>query len=349
MKTVERGRNDWIVVLIILVIGFLCVIAAGQLALRFAPRWQLNTNMDSQLDPNIDFLTQRPSGLIEPIDASILTQPGWINVFLTPGASFVTGTPLPIMTRTRLASPVPTIVSSMTNTAIVAKSPTNTFVYFPPTQTATSRPASTDTSVSTQVPTLPTTLADTSTATATTTATPSATATETSTSTSTATVTPTATLIPIPTDPTPPEIGPTPDGTAYSLLSGGTLTLGINLVANGDPNYDLVYYEFPAGSGIWLDWVIIEISDGNNWYTIFNWGDNVADTNTNVDFNILTPLIPLEPDQRDIPSAQLYNSTGVTINIDGIVPSGVYSYIRFRAPAGDADGQLEIDAIEILP
>jgi len=340
MKVFERGRNDWIVILIILVLGFLCVLAAGQLALRFASRWQLTTNMDSHLDPNSDFLTRRPGGLIEPVDASILTQPSWINLFLTPGASFVTGTPFPLITRT--ASPAPTIVSEVTNTVIVAKSPTNTLVYFPPTRTATSRPASTDTSIPPEVPTLPTTLVDTPTATTTLSPTP--------TGTGTSTFTPTATTIPIPTDPTPPEIGITPDGNAFVLPAGGILTLGINLVANGDSSFDLVYYEFPAASGILMDWVILEISDGNNWYTIFNWGNNLADTNTNMDFNILSnPQVPEEPDQRDVPSAELYNSTGIAINIDAIVPPGTYSYIRFIAPAGDVDNQMEIDAIEVLP
>ncbi len=141
-----------------------------------------------------------------------------------------------------------------------------------------------------------------------------------------------------------------PDGDTYNLPSGGTLTLGINLIANGDAGWDLVYYELPAGSGIYLDWVIVEISDGTNWYTVFNWGNNVADTNTNVDFNILSnPQVPPELDERDIPTAELYNGTGIAIDIDAIVPAGVYPYIRFTAPTGDMDGQIEIDAIEILP
>ncbi len=111
-----------------------------------------------------------------------------------------------------------------------------------------------------------------------------------------------------------------------------------------------MYYELPAGSGIYLDWVIVEISDGTNWYTVFNWGNNVADTNTNVDFNILSnPQVPPELDERDIPTAELYNGTGIAIDIDAIVPAGVYPYIRFTAPTGDMDGQIEIDAIEILP
>jgi hypothetical protein len=168
----------------------------------------------------------------------------------------------------------------------------------------------------------------------------------------------TATPIPLPTDATPPEIGTTPDGVVYNIPAGGTLTLGINLAANGDPGFDLVYYEFPSGSGIWLDWVIIEISDGNNWYTIFNWYDNNADTNSNMNFNILSLPVPPpfaeEIDERDILAADLYTSssgisTGIAINIDipGVVP-GTYSYIRFSAPAGDVDGHMEIDAIETI-
>lgn len=160
-------------------------------------------------------------------------------------------------------------------------------------------------------------------------------------------------------DPPPGQITFPPDGTAYTLPAGLALTLSINLTANGDVGvWDLVYYEFPAGSGIWLDWIIVEISDGNNWYTVFNWGDNIRDQNTNVDYAFLTipvtPPTPEEVDQRDIAASDLYLSasgyqTGIAIDIDAIVPLGTYSYIRFTAPTGDVDGQTEIDSIEILP
>jgi hypothetical protein len=154
------------------------------------------------------------------------------------------------------------------------------------------------------------------------------------------------------TDPVPPEvgIGTPPDGTVYNVVDGVPLTLAVNLVANGDAGYDLVYYERPAGSGILLDMVIIQISDGTNWYTVFNWGNNIADANTNVNFNILpNPQVPEEPDERDIPSASLWNLTGIAIDIDSIVPPGTYSYIRFISPPDGNDNHMEIDAIEILP
>jgi hypothetical protein len=94
----------------------------------------------------------------------------------------------------------------------------------------------------------------------------------------------------------------------------------------------------------------VQIGDGNSWYTVFNWGDNIADTNSNMDFNVLPkPQIPPEADQRDIPTSALYNSTGIAIDVDAVVPPGTYSYIRFISPTGDSDGQMEIDAVEILP
>src|SRR5215207_4892606 len=366
IKIVEQERNDWIIVIIILVIGFISVIAAGQLALRFSPNWRLDTDMESRLELSDSFLT--PNEFVQPLDPAILTQPAWINVFLTPGASFVTGTRPPALTSTLPASPA--AVSSMTNTSIAVKSPTSTLVYFTATRTPTSKPVQTvpPSSTRTPVPTSPVISIATQTSTAT--ATPSqvstltstpmptftststATQTPTSTVTATATHTPTYTPNPIPTDPTPGEIGTTPDNIIYNLPAGGMLTLGINVVANGDANFDLVYYERanPTSSGIFLDWVIVEISDGTNWYTIFNWGNNTADSNSNMNFNILpNPQVPEEPDQRDISTASLYNSTGIAIDVDAIVPAGTYSYIRFSAPAGDVDGKMEIDAIQVLP
>src|SRR5574339_724853 len=93
MKTIERERHDWIILPVILLIGFLFVMVAGQWALRFAPHWQLDANMESKLDPNSDFLTAKPAGFIEPVDPSILTQPVWADFFLTPGAALATKTP----------------------------------------------------------------------------------------------------------------------------------------------------------------------------------------------------------------------------------------------------------------
>jgi hypothetical protein len=350
MKRVEPERQDWLLIPVIVVIGLLSVIVAGQLALRFSPHWMLNTDMESRIDPNSAYLTRRPSGFVEPVDTSILTQPGWID-FLTPGVSIITGTPFPPVTST--PSPVPTTVSSATSTAVIMASPTNTLVFIPWTPTAgrTRKPKPTKT----QPPATATTYTPTFTPSSTSsvfTSTPTASQTATSTGTPTATATITATPTATSTSSTPPEIGTTPDGVVYILPSGGSLTLDITLIANGDGGYDLVYYEraAPGGTGIFLDWMIVQIGDGTNWYTVFNWGNNIADTNSNMDFNILpNPQVPEEPDQRDIPTSALYPPTGIAIDVDAIVPPGTYSYIRFIAPPGDSDNQTEIDAVEVLP
>ena len=358
MKVVEHERQDWSVVIIILILGLLFVLLAGQWALRVASGWQMNASMQSLINPNTAFLTSRPNGFIESIDPSILTQPSWINDFLTPGVSLTTRTPF--ATQTRTFPTTQTIAPSMTNTLAVTGSSTNTLVYLPVTRTPTSRPRSTSISTSTLTTGSTTTITSAPPTNVSQTATATSTATVTATSTFTPSASPTPSNTPIP---YPPEIGVTPDGDIYPLTSGGSLVLSINLVANGDPNYDLVYYERPApAGGINLDWIIVEIGDGTNWYTVFNWSDDVADTNSNMDFNGLSlPIVPprtlppfQEPDERNIDAVDLYVSpigfaTGIAIDVDSLVPPGTYTLLRFTAPAGDSDGQTEIDALEILP
>lgn len=592
-KAPERERRDWTVILILLLLGFVLVMIAGEWAIRFAPLWRLDANMRSFIDPDSDFLTNQPVGYYEPLDPSILTQPPWLEVFLTPGAIFQTRTPArpANMTNTPLGTNTltPTMVNSPTNTptkvvlptntpVIVIPSPTKTSPFFPPpSPTSTPRPANTATPSPTAIPvdlqitktdgvtsyvdsgsvtytivvtnagsngvtgatitdSFPTQITSASwtcvpsggaicpangsgnishsvnlpagslltytvnaaigsgvsgnmvntasvsvpagytdiapgnnSATDTDAFTPSADLQITKTDNAThytagstasytivvsnpagpndmngATVTdifstnpnlvyasitwscsasgtavctangsgdindtvnlpvgssitysvsasvsaspsgdlvntaivtePSGTVDTAPgnnsatdtdvliiADPLPPNMG-TVDNITYTLPSGSTLTLSINLTADGNTmDWDLVYYEFSLVSlpppdtfdGIWLDWIIIEISDGSNWYTVFNWSDNIRDQNTNADYAILTlpppPPNPEEMDQRPIPSSDLYNATGVAIDIDSIVPPGTYIYIRFSAPPGDTDGQAEIDAIEILP
>jgi len=97
-----------------------------------------------------------------------------------------------------------------------------------------------------------------------------------------------------------------------------------------------------------MDWVIVQISDGYNWYTVLDWGGGSADTNTNIDINYIGGT---EDDNRSIASSGLYGGSGIAIDLDGMgIPNGTYPYLRIIAPAGDAanDG-CDVDAIEILP
>jgi hypothetical protein len=140
MKPPERekeSRDSIALMLLILLLGFICIILSSGWALRFAPSWKLPSSMGSNLNPDSDSLTNVPVNFIEPLDPSILTNPAWFDVFLTPGASFATRvapTPTPTVTiqsvPPKTNTPVPTLIAPATNTVVTI--PTNTQIYFPP-------------------------------------------------------------------------------------------------------------------------------------------------------------------------------------------------------------------------
>jgi len=100
----NHERRTWLVIFLILLIGFLCIVLVGGWALRLAPSWSLNTSMESYLDPNSDFTN--PNGYFDPLDPGILTQPAWMGVFLTPGVTFNTRTPVPTSVTTNTPVPI---------------------------------------------------------------------------------------------------------------------------------------------------------------------------------------------------------------------------------------------------
>jgi hypothetical protein len=114
----------------------------------------------------------------------------------------------------------------------------------------------------------------------------------------------------------------------------------------------------PNGSGIAMDFIIFQIGDGSNWYTILNWGDDVADTDSNMNISIFGGN---ETDNRNFTSPPnsdyLYPfngtpanpATGIVFDLDGFVPNGNYPYFRIISPmGGDVDGGCEIDAVTVL-
>jgi hypothetical protein len=332
MKVPEQERRDWIMIPLILGIGFLCVIIAGQWALRFSPSWKLNANMDSNLDPNRDFLTHRPGGFIEPVDPSILTQPVWINLFLTPGAQFPTGTLNPITAGTSFSTSAstqmpfktstPISIPSATNTNAAIASPTNTFVYYPP--TSTSRPKPTATSAVSPIYTSTPTAAVTSSWTSTPTPTQSPTGISTPSFTPASTFTSTATQTPTNTpDPSEPDFG-IPDGNTTTLGNGAWVEFNLSgFLLDGNSAWDAVYYEMEETSSagkIHLGAMKIEVYDQTTatWFTIYYWGDNSADPNASYDRNG-----NLEPDGFPVDMSALYGAppfnTGIAIDIDSVL------------------------------
>ncbi len=153
-----------------------------------------------------------------------------------------------------------------------------------------------------------------------------------------------------------PDIGP-PDGNWINPPEGGFLTFVFSpgIIADGDVGIpDFVFYERLAdATSVAMDWVQIEISsDGVNWYQVFYWGDGtppgnpgIPDTNTNLNINVIGGI---EQDNRVFLLADgiLYNGTGVTIDVDTIVPPGSYSWMRITAPASPGGDPSDIDAIQ---
>ena len=109
-------------------------------------------------------------------------------------------------------------------------------------------------------------------------------------------------------------------------------------------DWDLVYYEHAAGSGILMDFVTLQASeDGSSWITIFAYGGGAYG-------NSSLAGCP-EVDNIDIPATcgSLIGGTGVGIDVDAVLPSGGYFYLRILSPSGGAGDGSDVDAIEIYP
>lgn len=321
MRTTENERRDWVVIAFILPFGLLWIVLAGGWALRFTPHWELDTNVESRIDPDSDFLTNKPDGFIEPLDPAILTNPAWINAFLTPGASSSTITQLSTTADAPARTSTPatlittqTIVSATTalgtSTAPVLINPTNTLIYVPPPLTSTSKPKA----VSTATPTPTSTVTATSTLAQT--ATPTNTATSTAATAFTATTTSIATNTP---DLSEPDFGG-PDGNAIVLGNGTWIEFNLSgFLLDGNSAWDVVYYEkeeTSAAGKIHLGRVLIEVYNEATaaWYTIYHWGNGAADAN--VSYNNGNS----EPDGFPVDTGLLYGTpplnTGIAIDID---------------------------------
>ena len=183
------------------------------------------------------------------------------------------------------------------------------------------------------------------------------------------TVLPTATLstpdVPWSITPPPVDIGvdTPPDGTPGEIFAGGYTIVNISgnpitVSSTADGNYDLILHEVIYGpTSIWMDNIIIGVSNSldGSYYEVFNWGNSVADTNTNVDTNTLLPdpgcIAPDAPecDNRVIQSSDLYNGTGILIDVEtapgGAPPEGTYNYLVIISPLSGALDVAQVDTI----
>lgn len=376
MKTTHSERRDWSLLIFIVPIAILLMMIMGQIAIRMLPRWSINTGMRSNLDP--DTASGHPVSLFQPILPQILTPMSWAENFLIPGQE-ISFPPFIVIEPTATPSPTaatpPTTTTSPTSDVTSTVSPPPSPTVIPPT-TSTPRPTNDDSSPPTETVTTtpPTPTVTTTPPTPTVTTTPP-TPTATSTDTPTPTEPPTPTGYPSTLDPGWSQVGPppqinlnAPDGSPANLANGSYTVLNIStnpviVSLTPDEFYDLVFYEFNEGGYIYMDHIIIGISqqaDGSIYYEVFNWGNNVPDTNTSLDTDQLPPQNCRNPgvdnnpecDDRIFPPADLYPYPGTGILIDADTapsapPPGTYDYIVIISPVSGLNDPSQIDAIVV--
>ena len=394
MNLPNRERRDWTLIIFILPIGIILILIVGQIAIRMVPHWSVDAGMESNLDPNSEYI--KPISLLQPLLPQILTPFAWAENYLTPMGDvsfpqfFViepSYTPSPtevapnetqVLPPTSTETPVPTATTPPVPTGTQPSStpPVEESETPDPTEAPTEEPTEAPTEEPTEVPTEE----------------------------------PTEEPTEVPTEdpgiistvppgygevPTPVQVGSIPDNTnPYSNAGIGQITdgtfivinLNIEVLATPDDNYDLVFYEFNNGGAVYLDWIIIGISndsdasDGIDYYEIFNWGDDIPDDNSNV--GDVTQAAGVEYDNHAIPVAEntdvppspndLYDpdyvppptesngplpQTGILIDVDQAPsdpPAGDYSFVIVISPEDDpldplASGEpAQLDAIATI-
>ncbi|MEW6402559.1 MAG: hypothetical protein AB1649_12220, partial [Chloroflexota bacterium] len=361
-----KERRDWILLILILPLGILFMLLAGQWAINLMPNWRIFADISSKVNPGDYLVTDGLPNSFAPVSSGILTPMPWADSFLTPGAQTTSSSVVPLTVLNPSATPTSPIIAS--------PSPSST----PPTITTTPSSTSSPTGLPPTSPTDPATRTpkpeDPPSATPTSpppTSTPSATLPPV-----TSTIDPA--LMALPTTPSGFNAG-LPDGSNASgsdLPDGSYFVLDMSsspVVVNASPdgNYDLVFYEDenPNGSGeIAMDQVIIGITNdpsGNAYYEVFNWGNGIPDTNTNVNTSTLG-LPSAEVDNQIIPTADLYQDpssppspsdpqTGILIDVDQAPshpPPDTYEYIVVIAPPdtnpNNASDNGQVDSIQVI-
>lgn len=156
-----------------------------------------------------------------------------------------------------------------------------------------------------------------------------------------------------PDDPNCGLAGGPPDGQALNLITGTCVLLdfgaGTGIIDGTGP--DMVFYEWPNPTDIYLDFILISISaDNSTWYTVFAWDGipgGVAGTNVDIYANDGDG----ERDNEQIPASALYPypGTGITIDIGYWAPAGYsYRYVRLCNPGGGDGDAAQVDAVQRL-
>jgi uncharacterized repeat protein (TIGR01451 family) len=135
-----------------------------------------------------------------------------------------------------------------------------------------------------------------------------------------------------------PNIGPA--NGVWCQFNSIVIDLGSSSALRTVPGNDLIYYERETGpvpsGNINMDDVIIEVgvTSSGPWLEVFNWGDGIPSTNSSIasyatdgDGELIDEMIPMTtPPLSGTPPLV----TGIGIDVDAVVPPGIYRYIRIR-------------------
>ena len=406
----ERDRRDWSLLVFIVPLGILLMLIAGQFAMRIIPQWILNTGMGSSLEVET---AGGQMAIIQPLfNIQILTPYSWQNTYLTPNADsgfsfppFVvlepsaTPSPTGVPPSTETATLPPTTVSPSATTVtpsatvvVTATTPPPQDTSTPPTTPTTCRdPLATNNGGSLPCVYPPTTCQDplaTNNGDPLPCVYPPTTCEDPLANNNgsplpcvypiTSTPDPTYTQI----DPPPVDlgVGTPPDNNIGQIQDGEYVVLGLSIVVGSTPdnNYDLVYYEFNNGGVVYLEWIIIGISNsptGSQYYEVFNWGNGVPDTNSNIGDlaqstgteadNIAIPIsgnTEVPPSQTELYDPDYVSGptetngpapqTGILIDVDNATsnpPADTYNYVVIISPIGGGSGNdAQVDSVQTV-
>jgi hypothetical protein len=157
----DRKRREWLIFLLLLLLGFACLLCTAQVAVKQLTMWQVPADMFSELDPDEKLGTEVMP--IEPLCPEVMTLPWDPDTILTP-----VGTPSPVPTVVLIPLPTATatpravaeVPTPLPDTATPARPSSPT-----PTRTAAATPTSTPTDTPTPAPTPTPTATETATAT----------------------------------------------------------------------------------------------------------------------------------------------------------------------------------------
>lgn len=373
MTTQKPERKDWMLLIFIIPIAALLLLFVGQWAIRLLPFWSVNAGMNSNLEPE-DSSAAHPFALLEPLLPQILIPLPWADTYLEPGEDFsfppfltfeptaspspTADTPAPTEA-TPTATPVPT--ETPTATSVVTSSPTDSDDDEEETPTGTVASPSPSPTTPSPSPTTPSPSP--------TTPSPS----PTTPSPSPTTPSPTGVISTVPPSygtpaPIPSEVGvgtlpdntdPFSDTNIGTVLDGTYIVINLSVTVSSSPddNYDLAIYEYNNNGYVYMDWMIVGItnsSDGSQYYEVFNWGDSNPDTNSNLGD------VAGETDDQQVDDSEFYDpdgagaapQSGILIDADtasSSPPPATYNYVVVISPIGGMpSNNVQIDSLQTV-